>query len=308
MLDAENKRGSLYADDPDIMRALPGGYERDDIFAPYSPAAYTAKIVEAEKAGITVLVIDSTSHEFEGEGGCTDIAEKNALGKGDGKRDNWALAKREHKKFLYHCLSSPMHFVFCLRAREKVLMLKRGDAIPGTDQYADRSMVIPIGIQPITEKNLVFEQLLSLSIDEKTHHATGIKVPKMLASIFPGGRMITKADGDAVRTWNEGGHVMDAIEQIQKRARITAEGGVSAYAEFYKSVPAAERKAALVDTGLHAELKAVAERADRDAADDIPTYESFDTAPDPMEFTGVQIRVGEILYVPNEERSSWRAA
>lgn len=306
MLDAENKRGSLYADDPDIMKALPDGYERDDIFAPYTPAAYTAKIVEAEKAGITVLVIDSTSHEWEGEDGCADIAENNKL-RG---MPNWALAKREHKKFLYHCLSSRMHFVFCLRAREKVTMLNKGDKFPewtGEQGSAEKQMVIPMGIQPITEKNFVFEMLLSLAIDERSHFANGIKVPKMLAGVFPGGRMITKADGDAVRVWNEGGRAMDAYEQLQKRARIVAEGGVTAYAEFYKALSAADRKAALVDTGLHAELKKIAEHADKESAE-VPEYSSFEEAPDPLGFTGTQIRVGETLYVPNEEKTSWRAA
>jgi AAA domain-containing protein len=243
MIDAENKRGSLYADDPDIRRALADGYERDDIAAPFTPAKYIGKITEAEKAGITVCLIDSTSHEWEGEGGCCDMAENNKL-RG---MPNWALAKREHKKFVSYCLSSPMSIVFCLRARDKVKIL----------EVNGKTEVVPVGIQPIAEKNFVFEMLLSLMFDEATHHAKPIKVPKMLNPMFPGGRLITKADGDAIRQWNEGGRaVEDPHERLKMRARSAAECGIEEYERFFKDLTAADKK--VLSATTHAENKVIA--------------------------------------------------
>lgn len=249
-IDAENGRGRLYADDPLVRAALPHGYEIDEITAPFTPARYKEKVVEAEKADIAVCLIDSFSHEWEGIGGCTDIAEQNKL-RG---MPNWALAKRAHKLLVYHLLSSQMHLVFCLRAREKVKILEVGG----------KTEVVPVGIQPIAEKNFVFEMLLSLLLDEKTHCASPIKVPRMIADIFPGGRMLTKEDGDRVRIWNETGAAADPHEQIQKRARAAAEEGLKAYQKFFASVSAAQRK--VLAATSHEENKKIAEQADQDTA------------------------------------------
>jgi hypothetical protein len=246
MIDAENGRGTLYEDDPLVRAALPGGYDYVPITPPYSPARYVEAIKAIEAAGVDVCLIDSTSHEWEGEGGCDDIAEAKKL---RGMK-NWALAKREHKKFLAYCLSSRMHIIFCLRARDKVKILP------------DNS-VVPMGIQPVAEKNFVFEMLLSLMFDEGTHHYQGVKVPKMLAGILKGGELITKAHGEAVRRWLEGGAVLSPGELLQKRARSAAECGMKEYSAFFGDLPA-DQKRILVGT-THDTNKATAESFDLDA-------------------------------------------
>lgn len=295
MIDAENGRGSLYADDPDIMAALPNGYTLLDIAAPYTPARYIEAIKEMEQAGITVCVIDSTSHEWEGEGGACDMAEANKRG----GMANWALAKREHKKFLTYCMSSPMHIIFCLRARDKVKILKAGDLIPDTDKVAREATVIPMGIQPIAEKNFVFEMLLSLGFDEHTHYAYGIKVPKMLTEFFPGGRLVTKADGARIRDWNLSGSAADQNERLVKRAHSEASKGVEAYRVFFAALTTAQKKAL-----PHEQLKAEAAKVDRDAA----AIPEVDRLPEAIEqVVGTLRRCGGKTYsvVDNGETYEW---
>jgi hypothetical protein len=264
MIDAENGRGTLYQDDPLVLKALPDSYHYTQISAPYTPSRYVMALTAMEKAGVTVCLIDSTSHEWEGEGGCIDIAENNKL-KG---MPNWALAKREHKKFLAYCLSSPMHIIFCLRAREKMKIVKDAN---GKDQF------IPVGMTPIAEKNFVFEQLLSLMFDEKTHHYSGVKVPQMLAGMFPGNELMTKNHGAAIREWADGGQAVNPVTLLQKRARSAAELGMSEYSTFYGSLTVQQKKT-LADT-THAENKAIAEAADaeRRAAEktDEPPSDTF---------------------------------
>lgn len=259
MIDAENGRGTLYEDDPTIRAALPNGYSYVPITPPYTPARYVLALKAMERAGVKVCLIDSTSHEWEGEGGCTDIAENNRLGKRDGGEGNpnWAMAKREHKKFLAYCLSSEMHIVFCLRAREKVIQQK---------DERGKLQIIPIGIQPVAEKNFVFEMLLSLMFDESTHHYAGLKIPKMLSGIFKGGELITKDHGAAIRKWADGGATLGAAEQLQKRARSAAELGMSEYSNYFKSLTQAQKKA-LVDLGHHESNKVIAEKSDAAAVD-----------------------------------------
>ena len=170
-----------------------------------------------------------------------------------------------HKKFMNRLLSTSMHVICCLRARDKVKMV---DVVKDGKKSTE---VVPIGIQPIAEKSFVFEQLLSLQLEEKTHLAIPIKVPEPLVKFFAGDKVLTKADGERIRQWNETGSVADAMDQIRKRARMEAEDGTKAYAAFYSSLTAPQKKA-LLDT-THAENKRVAEAADKA----VPTFGSRET-------------------------------
>lgn len=234
LLDTENGRGEMYTDSPGIAAALPNGFEYGRLDPPFGPDRYMEAITDAEKAGLSVLVIDSTSHEWEGIGGCTEIAEKQKRG----GMPNWATAKLMHKRFVNHALSTQMHLIFCLRARDKVKIMK----VNGKDE------VIPIGIQPIAEKNFVFEMLLSLQLDELSKNATAIKVPEPLVHLFPGSKRLTKEDGVKIREWNEGGRAVDEFEQIKKRARLAAEGGTQAYSDFFGSLTVKQKQALAATT------------------------------------------------------------
>jgi len=261
MLDTENKRGSLYADDPGIRAALPKGYKRVDLTAPYSPKRYIQALQALERAGCTVAVIDSTTHEWAGEGGCCDIAEEKKRG---GMAD-WATAKLEHKRFMAYCLSSRLHIVFSLRAHEKVKVVKAGDLVsPDSSDRYEKNAVIPLGMMPDTEKNLVYEVLLSLRVDDKTHFAHPVKVPGMLKHVFPGGKLITKADGEAIRQWNDAGGLADPNEKLRERARLAAGDGMKAYVAFYKTLTVQEKKI-IFDTD-HEKNKEIADQADANAA------------------------------------------
>lgn len=256
LMDSENGRGKLYADSPGIKKALPNGYLYAELPAPFSPESYIRAIDDAEAAGINVLVIDSGSHEWEGPGGCEEIAEK--------APKKWATAKKEHKKFVYRLLYSSMHIIICLRAREKI-------KIVGKEH-------IPLGILPICEKNFMFEMLLSLQLETGTHHATPVKVPEALQSAFPGGRVLTKEDGEKIRQWIDSGSAADSDDRLRKRARLVAEDGMRAYTEFFNGITAAQRKMLAATT--HAENKAIAEKADQVAKTDIP---EVDRLPDEVE-------------------------
>jgi AAA domain len=304
-IDTENGRGSMYADSPRIVKALPKGYILSQIDPPFPPSKYIGSIEEAEKAGVTVVVIDSGTHEWEGEGGCCDIADNNKLG----GMPNWAKAKREHKKFLNTLMTTSMHVILCLRARDKVKIQK----VNGRDE------IIPMGLQPITEKNLPFEMLLSLQLDEKTHFANPIKIPESLAHLFDGTKLITKEDGEKIRLWNQSGAAGDPYEPIRKRSRGAAEMGTKEYAAFYATLTPVQKKH-LADT-VHADNKKIAIEADAEAwrlsqqesgdpaaanariGANAPEFNDF---PDAFEYQiGNLIRVKGVLYACNLDRTGW---
>jgi len=244
-LDTENGRGCMYVDSPGIAAALPNKYQYDELVAPFSPARYIAAIDEFERHGCAVLVIDSGSHEWEGVGSCSDMAAED--------KNKWNRAKREHKKFVQRLLNSKMHIIVCLRAREKEKIIAKEDSPDGKEKH------IPLGIQPVAEKGFVFEMMLSFMVEDGTHFAKPIKVPEQFAKLFREPRLLTKADGEAVRLWNEGGQAEDPSERLRRQARSAAEEGMARYKAFFEGL-AADQKRSL--GAVHEECKARAAAVD----------------------------------------------
>jgi hypothetical protein len=230
----ENKRGRLYSDslvdaNGEVHRFLIG-----DLTAPFSPQRYIEAIQEFEKAGVEVLVIDSVSHEWEGIGGCEDIA--NA---GNARNPAWNKAKAEHKRFMNALLQSPMHIIACMRAREKT----KQEMVDGKLKY------VPLGVQPICEKNFMFELTASLMMWNEGKSQDALKCPSELRGML--GRQegyITAADGAALRAWVDGAKQLDPeVERARSNLNLVCEQGMAALVEAWKKLPKAIRTAINAD-------------------------------------------------------------
>lgn len=227
-LDTENGRGGLYADDSSILTALPNGYELAEMKEPFSPSRYSEAVDAFEQHGCKVLIIDSMTHEFEGYGGCTDIAENNKL-RG---MANWAKAKLEHKRMMNRLLASNMHLILCLRAREKVKILADGK-------------FQQLGLQPICEKNMPFEMTLSLMLDEETHRPTVTKCPKPLLPLFHREMpLVTVEMGRKLREWSESGEKPNEDNTaLYDQAMAYAEDGTKSLQDFWSSLTKSQQLA-----------------------------------------------------------------
>lgn len=230
LLDTENRRGSLYADSlknkaKQVQRFLIG-----DLYPPFSPQRYVDAILEFQKAGVEVLVIDSGSHEWEGEGGCEDIAHD-----GNPKNPRWNEAKRQHKRFMNTLLQTDMHIIVCLRAREKVKLVKRD----GKTEYE------PQGVLPVCEKNFMFEMTASLLMWNEGKQQDVMKCPAELRSILGRGEgYLTAKDGLALRKWVEGGAQLDPkVEHARNSLRSITEQGVDAVRKAWDAQPEDVRQA-----------------------------------------------------------------
>lgn len=251
-IDTEMGRGSMYADDALVTAALPDGYDILELTDPFTPEAYDSAVDQFEKTKEhDVVIIDSMTHEWEGFGGCVDIAENNRLG-----RDaNWALAKVRHKRMMNKMLARPFHIIFCLRAREKSDQVM----VDGKKKYIDR------GIQPIQEKNFKFEMLISMMMDEKTKMPVANhdfeKKPEPLKHLFTGERFITPEDGRMLKTWIDGGNAFDEeLAILERDCRDAAHGGTSALVEYWNKL-SAHQKAKV--NGYKDECKEIAAEVDR---------------------------------------------
>ena len=234
LLDTENKRGSLYSD---VLKNPEGKVQKfkiGDLYPPFTPQRYIDAIKAFQEAGVEVLVIDSGSHEWEGEGGCEDIAHA-----GNPKNPNWAAAKREHKRFLNAALQCDMHVVLCLRAREKVKLVKDGQ---GKTTYE------PQGVMPICEKNLMFEATVSMMLWDGGKSRDVLKCPAELASIFgesgtSAKGYLTRNHGLKVRKWVDGGVQLDPAEEHARNSlRTVCEQGTAELRKAWDAQPEAMRK------------------------------------------------------------------
>lgn len=216
-LDTENRRGSLYAD------ILDGQFLIGDLYAPFSPQRYADAIKEFQDAGVKVLVIDSGSHEHEGEGGLEDIANAPLLA---GKRmADWKKAKSEHKKFMNAMLQSDMHIILCLRAREK------------TD-FKNPKQPVSLGIQPICEKNVLFEMTASMMMFNQGQNQQFIKMPEALRPIFGNGNgYLNESHGKALIDWVNSGEKIDTeLESHKNKMQFAASSGTESLKQAWQSM------------------------------------------------------------------------
>lgn len=152
VIDTENQSADLYAH--------LGQYNVLSLNSPYSPERYIEAIQTCEKAGSHVIIIDSTSHEWEGLGGILDIHSSlpgNSF-------TNWNKLTPRHNAFVNAVLKSPAHVILTVRTKQDyVLNEKNGKFIPQK-----------VGMKGITREGLDYEMTLVFELDIK-HNAVATK-------------------------------------------------------------------------------------------------------------------------------------
>jgi hypothetical protein len=152
VIDTENGRALHKADDYT--------FEHTELDEPFTPERYAEAVKDA--AAFPVIVIDSGSHEYEGIGGVLDIQddEFKRMGEREGARmSSWIVPKRRHKRFVQELLRTPAHVILCLRAEDKIEIVKQNGK---TVVRPKESLIGAEGWIPICEKRLPFEATISL--------------------------------------------------------------------------------------------------------------------------------------------------
>jgi len=196
VIDTEAGRALHYADQFD--------FEHCDMQPPFSPMAYQEAILAADKAGYGVIIVDSMSHEYEGEGGIIEWADRVAAQmQGNNKAAAWKEPKMAHKRFVSKLLQCRAHLIFCLRAEEKMLMEKQNGKIvivSAKDRPLKERWV------PICEKRFMYEMTASfLMLDEKPGIPVPLKLQEQHRAAFPDGKHIGEDSGKALAAWARGG-------------------------------------------------------------------------------------------------------
>jgi hypothetical protein len=215
VIDTENGRASHYADQFDFDVA--------QLHAPFSPAAYTEAILAADKAGYPVIMVDSMSHEYAGEGGVLDMQEAEFArmgGRDTVKVASWIKPKGEHKKMVSRLLQTRAHLILCFRAEPKIEIAKQDGK---TVIVPKKSLVGLDGWIPVTEKNLPFELTVSLLFTaDRPGVPKPIKLQEQHRALFPLDKPVTEDSGARVAAWALGGN-QSAPQERAEPARAAAD-------------------------------------------------------------------------------------
>lgn len=205
-IDTENGRMNHYADlFPELMVG--------QITAPFRPDKYADAIESADKQGFPVVVVDSASHEWYGDGGCLDWHDELMGGQQTKNLSAWIEPKKAHKKMVTRLLQMRAHVILCFRAEPKVEAVKENGQ---TKIVPKQSLTGLDGWLPISEKNLPFELTASFLLTaDKPGVPQPIKLQEQHRPLVPLDRALTSDVGRALSEWAAGTKQADtaALEQ-----------------------------------------------------------------------------------------------
>jgi hypothetical protein len=194
-IDTEARRGLHYAEEFKFVHA--------DMRPPFTPARFIEAIRAAEATGAEVVLIDSFSMEYDGEGGIIDWADRLAS-EGMKSPGNWKEPKLAHKKMMNALLQCQASVIFCLRADEKIEILRENG----------KTVVRPLGWMPICEKRFLYEMTASFTLTPDRpgipHFDLPHKLQRQHRGMFTDTKPIDEESGLALATWARGGSAAPA--------------------------------------------------------------------------------------------------
>lgn len=162
VVDTERSSASLYAD-------LPGMPEFDtlDLDPPYTPERYVEAIRAAENAGYDVLIIDSMTHEWSGQGGCLELVDQIAKTRFKGNTwSAWSEITPRHRKFVDAMIGSRCHIIATMRSKTDTVQ---------EENDRGRKTVRKVGVKAEQRDGMDYEFTVVFDLENDTHHATASK-------------------------------------------------------------------------------------------------------------------------------------
>jgi len=159
VIDTEHGSASLYAD---LLE-----FDSLELTPPYSPERYIAAIQAADKAGYDVLIVDSTTHEWSGSGGCLEINEQTAQAKYRGNTwSAWNETTPRHRKFIDSMLQCNMHVIATGRSKTETSQEDVGNG---------KKKVVKLGMKTEQRDGFEYEFTCVLDIVHDNHYAVASK-------------------------------------------------------------------------------------------------------------------------------------
>lgn len=192
VIDTENGSVNLYSE--------LGEFSTISLSAPYSPERYIQAIKACENAKMEVIIIDSITHEWSGQGGCLQIHEK--LG---GTFQMWSRVTPRHQAFINAILESQCHVITTVR-RKTEFSLDQGPN--------GRIKVVKVGTKEETRSGYEYELTINLELINDQHLCVASKDRTGLFMNRPE-FVITKNTGKILRRWCQASTSKDSLGAIE---------------------------------------------------------------------------------------------
>lgn len=152
VIDTEHTSADLYADvaDFDVLT----------LDKPYTPERYIDAIQTAEAKGYDVIIIDSLSHAWSGEGGVLDMQDAaTQASKSKNSYTAWREVTPWHNKLINAILHSKAHIIATMRSKTHYEVMEiNGKKTP-----------VKIGLAPIQREGIDYEFTVVLDLDKDSH-------------------------------------------------------------------------------------------------------------------------------------------
>lgn len=219
VLDTEHGSASLYAEPMRLASGKmfePPEFDCLELTAPYSPERYIQAIKAAEAAGYDNLIIDSTTHEWSGSGGCLEINDTVAAAKFRGNSwSAWNETTPRHRAFIDAMLQAKMHIIATGRSKTETAQTEENG----------RKKVVKLGMKTEQRDGFEYEFTAVLDLVHEGHFAIA---SKDRTGIFTGGdpEPISVQTGERLLAWLESGEAQPDVESILQGIKGSADVGV----------------------------------------------------------------------------------
>jgi hypothetical protein len=200
LIDTEHGSASKYADKFDFDTLA---------LTTFSPERYVEAIKSAATEGYGVIIIDSLSHAWAGEGGALEIHDA-ATAKTGNSYTAWRQVTPLHNQLVEAMLQSPAHVIATLRSKTAYSQEK--------DQ-GGKTVVRKVGLQPVQRDGMEYEFDVFLDMDaQNTGSVSKTRCPELTGRIFhkPGDELAA-----ILKAWLSDGTVSvqhSANEQVSQGA------------------------------------------------------------------------------------------
>ncbi len=249
--------GKLVGIDTEARRMLHYANEFDLTYLEFGPPFSSLRYMEALKAAAAkaeggVVIVDSMSHEHEGEGGYLEYHEKELdrmAGDDWKKRERmtftaWIKPAGERRRLINTILQLNCAFIFCFRAKEKLKIVKGQEPIM-------------LGWQAIAGEEFAFEMTVRCllppganGVPDWSEEAFKNGVPKrgqQHVALVPNGQQLNEDIGERLAHWAKGDagpSLADALHDIETAPNL--EGLKLKHDAAYRTFPDAESRAKIV--------------------------------------------------------------
>lgn len=201
VIDTERESASLYSN--------LGDYNVIPFTPPYRPSRYIEAIDYAEKEGMLVIIIDSTSHEWAGAGGCLEWVTELTARSGTGNSfKEWGIVTPEHNKFIDRVLNSSCHIITTTRKKQTYGMVSGDNG---------KLKVQKFGLEDVQRDGWEYELDLNFTFQNDQHYVIATKDRTQL---FKNQEefIIDINTGKQLKEWSEQGPSLidDALNQIRR--------------------------------------------------------------------------------------------